>query len=365
MPNNSFITCQEIARAALPMLSDCLVFPTLAYTDYSSDFHAKGDTIQVRKPAKFVAKEFSGAIDAQDVSEGSVLVKLDKIADVSTVLTAREMAMNVENFTQQIVKPAIMAIAEKINSDGFQLYKDIPYVCGTAGTTPHDLSDFTAAAKALNDNKAPTAGRAAVWDTEAMAKLQLIPAVVNAEKSGSNAALREGCLGRVTGLDNYMSQAVARHTTGGSGTILIDNAGGYQAGVTQLHLDGLTTACVKGDVLGIGGDTYTVVDAGELASADQDVTVYPGLRKAVSDNAAVSITASHTANLAFHRNAFAFVNRPLEVAHGVESYVTSYNGISLRVTLGYDMSSKQQTLSIDTLYGYKTLYPELAVRVLG
>lgn len=284
---NTFLTCQEIARAALPLLHDNLVFPALTYKDYSGEFQAKGDTIQVRKPAKFTATEFSDAIAPQDTSEGSVLVKLDKIADVSTVLTAKEMALNIEDFTAQVIQPAMMAIAEKINRDGLLLYKDITNATGTAGTTPSTLADIAAAGKVLNQNKAPMEGRSAVWDAEALAAFQVLDAVAHADKSGSTAALREGSIGRLLGIDNYMSQAVAQ------------DEGGF------------------------------------------------------------------TANLVFHKNAFAFVNRPLEPARGVESYVTNYNGLSLRVTMGYDITHKTQTLSIDCLYGYKTLYPELACVVKG
>lgn len=63
--------------------------------------------------------------------------------------------------------------------------------------------------------------------------------------------------------------------------------------------------------------------------------------------------------------AFAFVTRPLTVPAGVESYVTSYNGITLRVTRGYDMKYKKDMFSMDVLYGYATMYEELAERVLG
>ena len=283
---NTFLTVQEIARAALPLLHDNLVFPALTYKDYSNEFQAKGDTIQVRKPAKFTAKDFNGTIEAQDTTEGNVLVTLDKIADVSTVLTAKEMALNIEDFTAQILQPAMMAIAEKINKDGLGLYVDITNTTGTGGTTPSTLADIAAAAKVLNQNKAPMEGRSAVWDAEALAAFQTLDAVVHADKSGTTAALREGSIGRLLGVDNYMSQAVA--------------------------------------------------DAGD-----------------------------YTANLMFHKNAFAFVNRPLEVAHGAESYVTNYNGLSIRVTMAYDITTKKQTLSIDCLYGYKTLYPELAVVVKG
>ena len=48
-----------------------------------------------------------------------------------------------------------------------------------------------------------------------------------------------------------------------------------------------------------------------------------------------------------------------------EFYVTSYNGLSLRVTRGYDQQYKRSVYSMDVLYGFKTIYPELAAVILG
>ena len=79
----------------------------------------------------------------------------------------------------------------------------------------------------------------------------------------------------------------------------------------------------------------------------------------------MDVAASHTANLAFNPMAFAFVTRPLVAPSGVESYVTSYNGLSLRVVKGYNMTYKKEMLSMDVLYSYTTIYPELAVRAMG
>ena len=59
------------------------------------------------------------------------------------------------------------------------------------------------------------------------------------------------------------------------------------------------------------------------------------------------------------------MSRPLELARGAESYVTSFEGITLRVTFSYDASTKKQMLSIDTLYEFKTIYPQLAMRYMG
>ena len=98
---NQFLTTKTIAREALPILESNLVFPALIYKDFSEDFSKQGDTIQVRKPPVYNAAEFDGEIEIQDINEGEVLVKLDKIADVSVELSAKEMALNAEDFTKR------------------------------------------------------------------------------------------------------------------------------------------------------------------------------------------------------------------------------------------------------------------------
>lgn len=370
MPN-TFLTAQEIARATLPLLKANLVFPALSHNDFSEAFAHKGDTVQVRKPPVYHANEFGGSISVQDVSEQNVLVTMDKIADVSVALTSKELTLSLESLKKSVLEPAAVALAEKINADGLALYKDIPYVVGTAGTTPDGLDDFANAAKSLNDRKAPMGDRYAVWNSAALAEFQQLPAFVNAEKSGTTKALRQGAIGRVIGFDNYMSQQVCSHT---AGTLAATTSLQIQAdavkGATQIVINAsssgtLSGTLVKGDILTVDGNTYAVTEAAEIKSAKITAKIYPALAANVSSGTEVTLTGDHAANLAFNRNAFGFVSRPLEKALGAESYVTSYDGISLRVTFDYDIDTKTQTLSIDTLYGFKTLYPELAVRVLG
>ncbi len=168
------------------------------------------------------------------------------------------------------------------------------------------------------------------------------------------------------GLDNYMSQAVKKHTKGTLSAAVKPKAS-TSAGATSLTLSAQSVSgtLVKGDVLTILGDNYVVCADATAASNEITVDIYPALKKNVTTSTTVTLTGDHTANLAFNPMAFAFVTRPLSAPAGVESYVTSYNGITLRVVRGYDMKYKKETLSMDVLYGYKTMYPELAVRVLG
>ena len=85
MPNK-LLTCQRIAREALPMLVNNLVVPELFYTDYSKDFVKEGDTIQVEKPAQFEAKDFKDKVTIQEINQKSVPVVMDQIADMSRTL---------------------------------------------------------------------------------------------------------------------------------------------------------------------------------------------------------------------------------------------------------------------------------------
>ena len=376
MPN-SFVTVKEIARQALPRLIENLVFPNLIHRDYSADFvPGKGATIQVKKPVILQANEFdaSQGTQAQDVKEQSVDVTLDKLADVSVEFGAIESATNVDDLNRLFVEPAAVALAEKINSDGLALYADIAQAVGTPGTTPNSLAAFADAAKVLNESKVPTTERFGVWNPAANAAFQQLPALVNAEKSGTTEALRAGSIGRVFGIDNFMAQGVKSHTAGaltagGTGATGLKVKTAVTTGnevvlESNASASGTLTGSVKaGDILTIDGKTYAAI--ADATAASNKITVKLDRNIVVAADAAASLAGSAAENLVFHRNAFAFVTRPLTVPAGVEAYVTSYNGITLRVVRGYDMAHKKDMLSMDVLYGFKTMYPELAVRVQG
>ena len=369
MPN-TFITLQEIARQALPRLIENLVFPNLCYRDFSNDFAQKGDTIQVRKPVVLTAAEFdaSQGVTAQDMTEGSVAVKLDKIATVDVEASAIETAVNIDDLNRVFIEPASVALAEKINSDGLALCAD---VFNTVDCSTKNLAALAAVRKAMNIAKIPTAGRIAIWDPEADAAFMTLDAIVHAEKSGTTQALREGSIGRVYGMDNYMAQGVKTFKTGITAATAVKVNGAVSAGAKQLAIDGttLTGKLLAGEILYIGGKAYKVAEDTSAASTNAIATVkVTTALPAITDNTDVTLLArDYTANMAFNPMAFAYVTRPLynPDGEGVSSYVTSYNGLSLRVTKGYNQQYKKSIYSMDVLYGYKCVYPELAVLALG
>ena len=298
MPN-TFLTLKSIARRALPRLMDELVFPNLIYRDFAEDFKEPGDTVQIRKPVRLSANAFdeNQGVSYEDIRESTVDVTLDTLATVDVAAGAVETAIALnseEALMRDFIEPATQALAEKINSDGLSLYRDVAACVGTAGSAPSALSDLAAVRKRLNEARVPAAGRVAVLDPEADAGLIQLPALVNAEKSGDTRALREGSLGRVYGIDFYSSQAVKRHESALATATGLKLASAVSAGQTLVSLTGtaLSGKLVKGDVLVISGDYYTVTqDSAPAASnAISGASVSPALKAPSPSSAATPRT---------------------------------------------------------------------------
>jgi len=372
--SNTFYSAKQIAREALPRLMDNLVFPNLIYKDAGENLTAKrGDTVVIHRPVQLSANTFTDgeSIAPQSIVEDTVEVTLDTLATVDVEVSALESACSFDDMTRLFLEPAAAALAQKINNDGLKLYATVSNVAGTPGKAPADLGDFAEAVYALDKAGVPSDGRCAVWSPRTACQLKQIPALVHADQCGSSKALRTGSIGKVFGLENYMSQAVRSHTAG--------TLSGTASGITVAAVDGnsITLNVTSGD-----GKTIAAGDVLVITEGDDAVFCTAVETDAVVSGSAVTITAaaepdtdiigcsvqvqpSHEANLVFHPYAFAFVTRPLAAPAGVESYVTSYNGVSLRVVRGYDINRKKDILSMDVLYGFKAIYPELAVRYMG
>ena len=210
--SNTILTPDLIAREALMVLRNNAVMANLVHRDYSEDFvGAVGDTITVRKPATFVANEYAGSISVQDATETAVPVVMDKHLDVSFAVTAKQMTMDIADFSKQLLVPAMQAFADKVDK------LLIALEAGATSRHPHNdgaiaPADLIAARKFLTENAAPLADRRFVVGATAEADLLGNELFVNAEKSGDNGtALREASLGKKFGMDVYVDQNIAKN----------------------------------------------------------------------------------------------------------------------------------------------------------
>lgn len=203
---NTILTTDVIAGEALDVLRNNAVMPNLVYRDYSGDFvPGVGDTISVRKPATFVANEYSGTLTVQDATETSTDVTMDKHLDVSFAVTSKEMTMSIADFSAQLLVPAMQAFLDKV--DGYLIAAAVAAAKKTvAASAAVTQADIVAARQSIVQGKAPTTDRNFVFGPQIEADLLNTELFVNAGASGDTSGLQEASIGRKFGLDCYTDQ---------------------------------------------------------------------------------------------------------------------------------------------------------------
>lgn len=210
MAGNTLITQQigPVCSQALGLLHTSVVLPRLLMRDCGvSGSLAVGDTVNVRKPASFVANEFNRttrSLTIQDIVETSVPVKLDKIWDVSVNLTAEQVTLDLTNFGQQVTNSAVIALAEKAELLCLGLL-DGAGATDIAVSESHPVQAVIDAVAVLNTHKVPFGGRNLVVGTAIAAILKTDDHLLRVDASGSSDTLREAQIGRLAGCDVYES----------------------------------------------------------------------------------------------------------------------------------------------------------------
>ncbi len=355
---NTFLTPEVVAKEALMCLQSNLVMADLVHRDYSDEFVAVGDTISIRKPAKFVAKNFTGTTESQDITEGSASVKLDRFRDVTVAVTSKQMSLDIADFSSQVVEPAMQAIAQAIDEDLLAVALSKAGYIKEGTQDASDLRDIADLAKHMDLNKAPVASRSLVLHPEHKYRYALTENLSNVAYSGDNETLRDALLGRVYTLDTYMDQNAPDSAAAAPGTATAFTVTG-NAGGSTVTVAGLEGTIAAGDGFILDGCLYRFTEGGEGELAiDQKL-----LRDA--DNAAVTVV-NRPASLAFHRNAIALVTRNLALPMGASNAAyASAGGLGVRVVYDYDSATKTDKISFDVIYGIKELEPGLICALVG
>lgn len=368
---NTLLTPTIVAKEALIALENELVLANLVHRDYTSEFKNVGATVQVRVPTTFTATSFSSSADAtitvQDVTESTVNVVLNHLMDVSFEIRERELSLDIVDFSEQTIQPAMRAQAQEVDAYLAGLYADVAGHYPVSGTPA--VSDITGVRAVLNVNKVPMSERRLVMHPVTEADYLSKDAFLHAEKRGDTRAIRDASMGRVLGFDCYMDQNIDTHTLEDSlaGTVAVAMLGASTVGAKSCTIDGLASGAtiVAGDVFKVTGFDEWFVCAGTTATVGTAVLTFePAMKSIMANNAVVTFQANHRANLAFHKNAFALVTAPLAMPlGGANGAVLNYKGISCRVVYDYSTLYKKNMISIDMLYGVKTLDENLAARL--
>ena len=359
---NTLLTPDIIAKEALLQLTSNLTMANLVHRDYSAEFAKVGDTITVRKPATFVAKNFTGTVSTQDITEGSVAVKMDRFRDVTVAISSKELTLDIADFSEQIVKPAMSSIAQAVDTDLIAVGVEKAGGSATVSGTPV-LADIAGVGKALDVAKAPRDNRRLVLPPSILYKYNTLNNFAVQAYKGDSQALKDSEIGRVYTCDTYMSQNCPENQSATAGTATAYKVTGT-AGATQFTVsDGsATTGTIKeGDQLIVNGYLYTVTEDLTLSSGAGTLKVDQNIPYTIST--AVSATLIKKAHaLGFHRNGLALVTRALELPMGAaKASIASADGLAVRVVMDYDASTKTDKISFDILYGITALDSKLLV----
>lgn len=405
---NALITPDIIAKEALMQLENSLGMAKHVHRDYKSEFGEIGDTVSIRKPVKFNVTD-GATLSVQDVEEAKTSIQINKQKHVGWKFTSKDLTLTVEEYSERYIKPAAIALAQKVDVDLHGLYTKVWNHVGTPGTTPADYDAVSDVAQRLDEMAVPMDRRYLMLNPAAGHKVAGTATALYMQNVAQQ-AYRSGSIGEIAGLETYKTQNVQTHTVGAHGGTPLVNGGSQNdtysasgaANESSLVTDGWSNSAAvlkAGDVITIAGvfavnpvpgesgksalpylQQFVVKsDASSDGSGNATLTVSPAIISSgpfqtvsatPADNAAITVvgTAStaYPQNLGFHRNAFALVMCPMELPDGASFKAReSKDGMSIRVVKDYDITNDEEKIRLDILYGVKDIYPDLACRISG
>lgn len=408
---NTLLTTSIIAAEAIDVLNNNLVTAGLVYRAYEDEYDKRvngykpGSTITIRKPAQFTVRSGATA-SSQDVTEGTTTLVVNNQRGVDFEFTSTELTLSIGELSERVIKPAMIRLANEVDSSIQALYKNVWNWVGTPGQTVNSYSDFTVGPQRLDEMAVPTDERCSTLAPADWWAMSSSLANLTAQSTTAETALRKARLGMLGNVDTYMTQNVQTHTVGLKGGTPLVNGAAQQTtyaaskdtNTQSLITDGWTNSVVAleaGDVFTIAG-VYAVNPvtkavlpylqqfvntAQATANGSGQVTLtispamilsgaYQNISAAPADNAALTVlgTAStgYVQNMVFHKNAFALAMVPMEAPQGaVNVSRKSMNGLNVRVVPFYDGANDISKWRLDILYGVKAINPAYAVRMSG
>lgn len=384
-----------LANAAIHLRRTC-VMPGLVNNDLQAAAAKKGATIDVPvyNPATAPLDVVPAvtAPQAPDSSPKTVPVTLDNWKYKSFYLTDKEMEeIEVNEFWLPAeAENAIISLANAINDSILAEYKRIYGFVGVPGVNPFTKDDtlnpdgdqyVIDARQRLTEQFVPKNNRSLVLDLVSEGKALSLQTIKDAEKRGDGGVTKEtGEIMNLFGFKWFAEQSIPRHVAGtlsnGTGhAALINGAVANAAKIMSIDATSLTGTVVTGDIFTVAGDTQTyVVTSGPHTAASNaiaSIQFEPAVQAAAgwADNAVITFKNSHTVNLAFHRNTFAFANRiftDIPIPGGAQEtkvWTDPVSKLSFRLTVA--RQHYQTAWSFDILWGTRIVQPELAVRVAG
>jgi hypothetical protein len=209
-----------VAVDALPALVSNLIMGNLVNRDYEPTLAQAGDTVNVPIPPTLVANNIAegGTVQTQNPNLGNAQIVLNTHAEATFQIPDITKVLAVPDLLKLYMQPAVVAIAERIESDILNLYSQFSSntAIGTAGVALTEAS-IDAAETALFQAKVPAgAGKYLVVDPTTYSALRQIPRFSEYYSAGDAGlrALIDGAVGKIKDFFVFRSQLVPKTGSG-------------------------------------------------------------------------------------------------------------------------------------------------------
>lgn len=409
MASNTNLTPTMITRKALMILHQKCNFIGACNRQYDDRFAQSGakigQTLGIRMPAKYVVRT-GATLTAGNHVERSTNLVADSQYGVDVSFTSVELTMDIDDFSERVIEPAMAQLAAKIEGDCMATAKNlIPNYTNATTNALMTYKYFAKGSSALTKSLAPMSDRTAIMSPDS--RVEFSDAVKGLFQASDNirSQYREGLMGRTGGFDVFENTLTPAHTTGTfAGSALTNGANlGISAtsnvwsSQTDMSIDTATSATtlLAGDIITFAecyeAHPETKVNTGKLrtfvvqadvtlttAATAYDVLVKPAVIWG-SGNSYQNVTLSGGADMdgqavtligatgsgfqndiQMHKDAFAFATADLEDVsqYGAWGARRSQDGISMRIAKQYAIASDTVPCRVDILFGFDGLYAQ-------
>lgn len=392
---NTLLTISMITAKALAILHQKCNFIGSINREYDDSFAnagAKiGTTLRIRLPVQYTTST-TPALSLQNTVETQVSLPITNQYHVDFSFSSSELTLSIDDFSARYIEPAIAQLAASIESLVINsLYPTVYNQIGTAGVA-QSFKNVLMARKVMLDALTPQSKQ---WQLRINTQdnVDMVDQLKGIFQSSTQIARQytDGVMGLAAGFEWAENTHLSTQTRGAeSATYLAAPAG--QTGSTLAVTTG-TGAGNAGDVFTISGvfkvHPETKVNtgvlqqfvltaayaggAGNMSIAPAIVTTGPQQNVSGSPNGTTStLTFMNTAStatgisLAYHPDFATFATADLILPGGVDmaSRVVK-DGISMRAVRQYSISDDTMPIRIDVLFGWASLRPQLAARLVA
>ena len=386
---NTLLNSSIITNTALAILHQKLNFVGSINRSYDDSFGRDGakigNSLRIKLPNRYTVRS-GPTLQAQDTIENSVTLPITSQKGVDVNFSSTELTLNIDDFAVRILEPAMCVLAANIEADALNMAMDVFNQVNGQGT-PQTFRNVLQARKILRDNLAPAGELAVRMNTQD--NVDMVDSLKGLFQSSTEIAkqYRDGVLGHTAGFEfaeNTFLNTITRGAEAGysvngagqTGNALVVGAGtgaGLQgdvftiAGVFRVHPEtkantGILQQFVLTAPYAGGAGTMAIAPAMSVTGGLANLATLPA-NGAVLTFAGTASTASGL-SLAYAKDAFTFATADLVLPGGVDMAARKVmDGISMRLVRMFDINNDRFPCRLDILYGYKTIRPELAVRL--